>query len=108
MGRRRTRRADNTLRALLLEEHRRVVGPQSRWYIPGRPPSDYEQALMAGEPVVVSSSGLMCALLHSGLPGVDEYAFGGRHWGKRWRLDVDGTLSEFTESEDDHGVGEPS
>ena len=101
------RRVDNTVRALLLEEHRRVVGPQSRWYIPGRPPSDYEQALVAGEPVLVSSSGLMCTLLHAGLP-FDEYAFGGRHWGKQFLLDEDGTLSEWTEPEDDHGVGERS
>jgi len=46
---------------------------------------EYEQALVAGEPVVV----------HAGLPS-DDYAFGGRHWGKKWLLDVDGTLSEWT------------
>ena len=49
----------------------------------------------------------MCALLHAGLP-FDEYAFGDRHWGKQFLLDEDGTLSEWTEPEDDHGVGEPS
>ena len=44
---------------------------------------------------MVSSSGLTCALLYAGLPS-DDYAFGGRHWGKKWLLDVDGTLSEWT------------
>ena len=56
---------------------------------------EYEQALVAGEPVVVDSGTIMCALLHAGLPS-DDYAFGGRHWGKKWLLDVDGTLSEWT------------
>src|SRR6478752_687263 len=90
------RRADNTLRALLLEEHRRVVGPQSRWYIPGRPPSDYEQALVAGEPVIVSSSMLMRALLHAGLP-CDEYCYGGRYYKTTFLLDQRGQLSEVGE-----------
>jgi len=26
------------------------------------------------------------------------------NWGKQWHLDVDGTLSEWTEPEDDHGA----
>jgi hypothetical protein len=89
------RRVDNTVRELLLQEHRRRFGPKSRWYRPGAGPSDYEQALVAGEPVVVSSSTLMCALLHAGLPS-DDYGFGGRHWGKQFMLDVDGTLTEWT------------
>ena len=102
MGRRRTQRTDDTLRALLLKEHRRLFGPTGRWHIPGHV-SEYEQALVAGEPIVIYSSGLMCALLHAGLPS-DDYAFGGRHWGKQWLLDVDGTLSEWTEPEDDRSV----
>jgi len=56
---------------------------------------EYEQALVAGEPVVVDYGTIMCALLHAGLPS-DDYAFGGRRWGKKWLLDVDGTLSEWT------------
>jgi hypothetical protein len=95
MGRRRTQRADDTLRALLLAEYRRNVGPGSRWHMPGRPPSDYEQALVAGEQVVVSSSTLMRALLQAGLPS-DDYVFGGRHSGKQWHLDIDGALTEWT------------
>jgi len=54
------------------------------------------EELKAGQPVVVSSSVLMCALLHAGLPS-DDYAFGGRHWGKQFLLDEDGTLSEWTD-----------
>ena len=61
--------------------------------------SEYEQALVAGEAIVVDSGTIMCALLHAGLPS-DDYAFGGRHSGKQWHLDVDGTLSEWTEPED--------
>ena len=43
----------------------------------------------------------MCALLHAGLPGIDDYAFGGRHCGKQFLLNVHGTLSEWTEPEDE-------
>jgi hypothetical protein len=77
MGRRRTQRTDNTLRQLLLAYWRSRFGPTGRWHIPGRV-SEYEQALMAGEAIVVDSSTIMCALNHAGLPGVDDYAFGGR------------------------------
>jgi hypothetical protein len=94
MGQRRTQRADDTLRQLLLQEHRKRFGPTGRWHIPGRV-SDYEQALVAGEPIVVDAATIMCALLHAGLPS-DDYAFGGRHWGKQFMLDVDGTLTEWT------------
>ena len=96
MGRRRTPRVDQSLRNLLLAEHRRNVGPGSRWYRPGAGPSEYEQALVAGEPVVVDSSGLLCALMYAG-HNADDYAFGGRHWGKQWLLDTDGTLTEYVE-----------
>ena len=94
MGRRRTQRTDNTLRQLLLAYWRSRFGPTGRWHIPGRV-SDYEQALVAGEAIVVDSSTIMCALNHAGLPS-DDYAFGGSHWGKQWHLDVDGALSEWT------------
>jgi hypothetical protein len=99
MGRRRTRRVNDTLRQLFLKEHRRLFGPTGRWHIPGRV-SEYEQALVAGEPIVIDSSTLMCSPLHAGLPS-DDYAFGGRHWGKKFLLDEDGTLSEWTEPEDE-------
>jgi hypothetical protein len=94
MGRRRTQRADDTLRQLLLQEHRKRFGPGGRWHIPGRV-SEYEQALVAGEAIVVDSATIMCALLHAGMPS-DEYAFGGRHSGKQWHLDIDGALTEWT------------
>jgi hypothetical protein len=97
MGRRRTQRVDQSLRALLLKDHRTRFGANSRWHIHGYV-SAYEQALAAGEPVVIDSGGLMCALMHAGLPS-DDYAFGGRHWGKKFLLDQDGTLSEWTEPE---------
>jgi hypothetical protein len=98
MGRRRTQRTDDTLRHLLLQDHRKWFGPGGRWHIPGRV-CDYEQALVGGEAIVIDSATVICALMPAGLPS-DEYAFGGRHWGKQWLLDVDGTLSEWTEPED--------
>jgi hypothetical protein len=102
MGRRRTQRTDDTLRQVLLADHRKRFGPSGRWHIPGRV-SEYEQALVAGDQIVIDSSMLMCALMHAGLPS-DDYAFGGRHWRKQWLLDEDGTLSEWTQPEDDRGV----
>ena len=95
MGRRRTQRTDDTLRQLLLAYWRSRFGPTGRWHIPGRV-SEYEQALMAGEAIVVDSSTIMCALNHAGLPS-DEYAFGGQHWGKKFLLGEDGSLSEYVE-----------
>src|SRR6476660_9120684 len=71
MGRRRTRRANDTLRHLLLKDHREKFGPTGRWHIPGRV-SDYEQALVAGEPIVIDSGTIMCALMHAGLPSDDS------------------------------------
>jgi hypothetical protein len=94
MGRRRTQRADDTLRQVVLKDHRNRFGPGGRWHIPGRV-SEYEQALVAGKPVVVDSGTLMCALLHAGLPS-DPYVYGGRHWGKQLMLDVEGTLTEWS------------
>jgi hypothetical protein len=98
MGRRRTQRTDNTLRQLLLAYWRSRFGPTGRWHIPGRV-SEYEQVLVAGEAIVIDSSTIMCALLHAGLPS-EDYAFGGRYWGKQFLLDVDGTLSEWTAPDD--------
>jgi hypothetical protein len=92
MGRRRTQRADDTLRRVLLKDHRERFGPTGRWHIPGRV-SEYEKALVAGEAVVVESGTLMCALLHAGLPS-DEYAFGGPDWGKSFVLDERDQLRE--------------
>jgi hypothetical protein len=77
MGRRRTQRADDTVRQLLLADHYRrcATNPGSRWYLHGYV-CDYCRDLAAGEQIVVSSSGLVCALMHAGLPSVDDYAFG--------------------------------
>jgi hypothetical protein len=94
MGRRRTQRADDTLRQVLLKDHRKRFGPNGRWHIPGHV-SDYEKALVAGEPIVVDSGTLMCAFMHAGLP-YDDYAFGGRHHGKQFLLAEDGSLTEWT------------
>jgi|SRR6478672_2645401 hypothetical protein len=106
MGRRRTQRADNTLRQVLLKDHREKFGPTGRWHIPGRV-SEYEQVLVAGEAIVIDLGTLLCALLHAGLPA-DDYAFGGQHWGKQFLLDEDGALSEWTEAEADQVVAGPS
>jgi hypothetical protein len=57
-----------------------------------------EQGLVNREPIVVDSGTIMCALLHAGLPS-DDYAFGGRHWGKQWHLDVEGTLTKLARYE---------
>ena len=93
MGRRRTQRADDTLRQLLLKEHRKWCGPGSRFHIPAGCASTNRRWWR------VAGCGRLrddhVALLHAGLPS-DDYAFGGRHWGKKWLLDVDGTLSEWT------------
>ena len=95
MGRRRTQRADDTLRQALLKDHRNRFGPGGRWHIPGRV-SDYEKALVAGEAIVVDSGTIMCALLHAGLPH-DAFAFGGRDWGKSFVLDERDQLSEYVD-----------
>jgi hypothetical protein len=89
-----TGRVDNTLRQVLLNDNRKRFGPNSRWHIPGRV-SEYEQALIAGDPVVIDDGTLMCALMHAGLP-CDDYAFGGRYYGKQLLLAEDGSLSEWT------------
>src|SRR5262245_7245806 len=98
MGRRRTQRADDSLRQLLLKDHRKRFGPNGRWHIPGRM-SDYEAALVAGEPIVIDSGTLMCALMHAGLPH-EDYIFGGRYWGKLL-LAEDGSLAEWTPDDEE-------
>jgi hypothetical protein len=46
--------------------------------------------------VVVSSSTLLRALMHAGLPH-RTFAYGGRDWGKTFVLDEDDRLAEYTE-----------
>jgi hypothetical protein len=82
------------MRPLLLAEHRRQFGPGSRWHRPGYM-SDYARALEAGEAVLVSSSGMMCALLHANLP-CEDYAFGGAHYGKQFHVSGDDVVTEWT------------
>ena len=48
-----------------------------------------------GQPLLVSSSVLMRALLHAGLP-CDEYEFGGRYHNKTFLFDEDDQFSEWT------------
>jgi hypothetical protein len=69
-------------------------GPGSRWHLPGYV-SDYTRALEAGEPVVVSSVSMMCALMHANLPS-DDYAFGGVHYGKYFHVSGDDVVTEWT------------
>jgi hypothetical protein len=71
------RRIDNTLRRLLLTDHQMQCATTagSRWYMPGYV-CEYCQELAAGDPVVIDSDTLMCVLLHAGLSGIDDYAFG--------------------------------
>ena len=83
---------DDTLRQVLLKDHREKFGPRGRWHIPGRV-SDYEKALVAGESIVVDSGTIMCALMHAGLPS-DDFAYGGRDWGKSFVLDERDQLTE--------------
>src|ERR1700750_2575104 len=79
------RRIDNTRRRLLLTDLQKQCASTagSRWYMPGYV-CEYCQELAAGETVVIDSSTLMCALLHADLPGIDDYAFRGRHCGKQF------------------------
>jgi hypothetical protein len=96
MGRRRAgARTDGTMRRLLLADHCQRFGPGGRWHIPGRV-CDYERALTDGEAVVVDSSTVMCALMHAGLPS-DDFAFGGRDYGRTLLLDEHDQLTELCE-----------
>lgn len=82
------------MRPLLLADHRRRFGPSTRWHRPGHV-SDYARALEAGEPVVISSSTMMCALLHANLPA-DDYMFGGVHHGRWFHVSGDDVVTEWT------------
>lgn len=96
MGRRRTQRTDDTLRQLLLKDHRKRFGPGGRWHIPGRV-SEYEQALVAGEAIVIDSGTIMCALMLAGLPH-DRFCFGGVDFGKHFLLDERDRLSDSSDN----------
>jgi hypothetical protein len=82
------------MRPLLFVEHRSRFGPGGRWHLPGYV-SDYARALEAGDPVVVSSAAMMCALLHANLL-CDDFAFGGAHYGKSFHVSGDDVVTEWT------------
>ena len=86
---RRLQRNDGLRDVLIAEWDRSML----RWRIPGRV-SEHEEALKSGKPVVVSSSTLLRAFLHAGLP-YSSYAFGGREWGKTFVLDEHDQLREW-------------
>jgi hypothetical protein len=88
---RRVQRNDGLGDLLIAEWDRSML----RWRIPGRV-SEHEEALKSGKPVVVSSSTLLCAFMHAGLPH-RTFAYGGRDWGKSFVLDERGQLSEYVE-----------
>jgi hypothetical protein len=88
---RRIQRNDG-LRDLLIAEWDRSM---LRWRIPGRV-SEHEEALKAGKPVVVSSSALLRAFMHAGLP-YRNLAYGGRDWGKTFVLDERDQLTEYND-----------
>ena len=53
------------------------------------------EALKAGQPMILSSTVLMCAMLHAGMP-CDEYSIGGRYYKAAFLLDQRGQLTEYT------------
>jgi hypothetical protein len=69
-----------------------------RWHIPGRR-CEFEDALVSGKAVVVSSATNMSALMHAGLPR-DEYTYAGKLGCKQWLLDENERLSEYIEDRD--------
>ena len=80
------------LRQVLIQEWDRGM---ARWRIPGRI-CEYEEALKAGKPVVVSSSSMLRAFMAAGLP-TDRFAYGGPDWGKSFLLDERDQISEYVE-----------
>jgi hypothetical protein len=80
------------LRQQLLADYRRSL---ERWRIPGRV-YEKEVALDSGEPVVVDSPAIMCALMHMGLP-CGDYTHDGKHGQKLFLLDEFDRLTEYTE-----------
>jgi len=93
---RRVQRNDGLRDVLIAEWDRSML----RWRIPGRVCE--EEALKAGEPVVLSSSALLRAFMHAGLP-YRSYAFGCRDWGGTFVLDEHDRLSEYVDDGRDVG-----
>ena len=52
--------------------------------------------LVSGQAVVISDDVIFTALFHAGIPS-DDYAYGGRYWGKQFLLAENGTLTEYVE-----------
>jgi hypothetical protein len=94
MARRNNSRTEG-LRRLLLDRHPKSM---ERWHIPGRR-CEFEDALVSGKAVVVSSTTNMSALMHAGLPR-DEYTYAGKLGCKQWLLDENDRLSEYIEDRD--------
>src|SRR5882757_7319280 len=98
MGRRRTAGAGQAdgLREALLAEHRRLTGPGGRWHIANPeyvdPDGEYWTAMAAGEPVGVSSSQILCALIDAG-EDAREYGYVGRFYEKDFILGEGGGLT---------------
>ena len=90
MGRRVSR--NDGLRQLLLVDYRRLL---ERWRIPGKV-YEREVALESDAAVVVSSSQLLRAFMHAGLPH-RTLAYGGRDWGKIFLLDEHDQLAEWSD-----------
>jgi hypothetical protein len=86
------------LRQMILAHHRARFGPGSRWATT-HAPTDYELALANGDPVVVDSGAIFSALSHAGQP-VDEFAFGGPHFGKWFLISADDVVTEYVEDQD--------
>jgi hypothetical protein len=95
------KRASSTsgLRQLLIADREYRLPGCSKpgpWAAPRGGRDELLDALKSGRAVVVSSSVLMSALLHAGMP-CDDYCFGGRHYNVTFLLDQRGQLSEVEE-----------
>jgi hypothetical protein len=84
---------------LIADREYRLPGcpPPGPWAAPRGGRDELLEALRSGQAVVVSSSVLMRALFHAGLP-CDEYCFGGRYYKATFLLDERGQLSEYVEA----------
>jgi hypothetical protein len=78
-------------------------GPPPRWSAPAGRPDALLDALKAGEPVVLVSATLLCAMMAAGLPeaAYKRFAFGGLDWAKAFRLTERGELVELSDDEYD-------